>query len=91
MYLPNHVDYLGLLAGSLTTIAFLPQIVKTYRSKSADDVSYSMFILFSLGVTLWSIYGWEIHATPVIISNLITLVLAISVLIMKKIYVNNQN
>ena len=86
----SSIDSLGLIAGSLTTIAFLPQIIKTYKSKSANDVSYSMFILFSLGVALWSVYGWEIHAIPVIISNLITLVLAISVLIMKTLYINKE-
>ena len=90
MDLPTPVDSLGLLAGSLTTIAFLPQIVKTYQSRSADDVSYSMFIMFSIGVALWGLYGWEIHATPVIVANLITFVLAISVLIMKTLFAKEK-
>ncbi len=86
MQLFNSIDSLGLFAGSLTTIAFFPQIIKTYKSKSAEDVSYAMFILFSFGVLLWSIYGWEIHSIPVIISNVITLLLAISVMVMKLIF-----
>ncbi|WP_320674543.1 SemiSWEET transporter [Prochlorococcus sp. MIT 1341] len=90
MDLPSPVDSLGLVAGCLTTIAFLPQILKTYRSRSAEDVSYSMFILFSLGVALWGVYGWEIHANPVIISNLITFVLALSVLLMKVIFAKRE-
>ncbi len=86
MNFPSSEDSLGLFAGALTTIAFLPQIFKTYRSKSADDVSFSTFILFGIGVAIWGIYGWEIHAIPVIISNLITFILASLIILMKVIF-----
>lgn len=76
-------EVLGLLAGALTTIAFVPQLIKTWKSKSADDVSLGMFLLFIVGVSLWCIYGWEIHATPVIIANILTFLLASSILFLK--------
>lgn len=76
-------NLLGLLAGSLTTAAFIPQVVKTWQSKSAEDISYAMFALFSLGVFLWLLYGVAIGAMPIILTNAVTLVLALSIIIMK--------
>ncbi len=82
----NTVDITGLIAGVLTTVAFVPQLIKTWNSKSANDVSYGMFLLFSLGVVLWGVYGWEIHAFPVLIANIITFILAVSILTLKLIF-----
>ncbi len=76
-------DLIGSVAGTLTTIAFLPQVLKTYRSRSAKDISLVMFLLFSLGVFLWLLYGLSIESMPIIISNFITLVLSLSILVMK--------
>ncbi len=53
----NSNDTLGLIAGGLTTISFLPQVIKTWRSRSAKDLSFRMFGIFSVGVLLWLIYG----------------------------------
>ena len=86
MDLLHSTDTLGLLAGALTTVSFLPQLVKTWRSQSAEDVSIGMFVLFGAGVVLWGIYGWEIHALPVILTNLITFILATAILMLKLIY-----
>ena len=77
------VDWLGSLAGTLTTIAFIPQVVKTWRTGSAEDISLVMFLLFSSGVLLWLIYGIALNAVPIIVSNGITLVLASLVLFLK--------
>ena len=74
---------LGYLAAILTTLAFLPQLIRTWRTKSADDVSFIMLVLFILGVTLWAIYGWETHALPVLLANIITLILNLFILILK--------
>ena len=82
----NLIDLLGFVAGIFTTIAFIPQVLKTWNSKSAEDVSLSMFIFFMLGVSLWCIYGWEIHSTPVIIANIITFLLALSIVVLKVIF-----
>lgn len=79
----NHIDLIGSIAGLLTTIAFVPQVVKTWRSGSAEDISLFMFILFSSGVLLWLVYGLAIDSRPVIIANGITLVLALSILALK--------
>ncbi len=74
---------LGLVAGSLTTLAFVPQVVKIWRTRSADDISTIMFLLFSTGVLLWLLYGIALNALPVIVANGITLVLAVLVLVLK--------
>jgi MtN3 and saliva related transmembrane protein len=77
------INILGTSAGSLTTIAFVPQVIKTWKSKSGGDISYGMFLLFSLGVVLWLCYGVAISAPPVIISNAVTLCLAVLILVLK--------
>lgn len=77
------IQILGLAAGSLTTAAFLPQVVKTWRSRSAKDLSLGMFSLFCLGVLLWLIYGLMVQDIPVIAANLVTLMLASTLLFFK--------
>jgi MtN3 and saliva related transmembrane protein len=79
----NTVQLLGLAAGSLTTAAFLPQVLKTWKTRSAKDLSLGMFSLFCLGVALWLIYGWIVQDVPVIAANLITLLLASTLLYFK--------
>jgi MtN3 and saliva related transmembrane protein len=77
------VNLLGLVAGALTTSAFIPQLSKTWKSKCADDVSVSMLSIFCTGVLLWLLYGFWIHALPIILTNLATLVLASLILVLK--------
>jgi len=79
----DFVTVLGLIAGSLTTIDFLPQLFKIWRSKSAKDISSEWLVIFSLGILLWLIYGLLIHSLPVILSNGITLVLTLIILFFK--------
>ena len=79
----NEIQILGLAAGSCTTIAFLPQVIKTWKSGSAKDLSLGMFSFFCFGVLLWLIYGIIIRDVPVILANLFTLVLASSLLYFK--------
>ena len=67
---------LGLLAGTLTTIAFLPQVIRIWRSKSAKDLSMTMLVTFTTGVLCWLVYGVMIDSLPVIIANAVTFVLA---------------
>lgn len=76
-------DLIGLLAGALTTIAFVPQLLKIYASKSGKDVSARMFVIFSAGVALWLVYGIMIRSLPVIIANIITLALALAIMALK--------
>lgn len=76
-------EVIGLLAGFLTTIPFIPQVIKTWRSRSAKDLSLGMFLLFWSGILLWLIYGVIIENTPIIIANGFTLALASIILIFK--------
>jgi MtN3 and saliva related transmembrane protein len=80
---PALIDTIGLFAGALTTVAFVPQFWKTWRSRSARDISLGMFVLFTLGVALWLVYGLLAGALPVIAANTVTLVLALAILVMK--------
>ncbi len=80
------VTAVGLLAGTLTTVSFVPQVIKTWTSKSTQDISLGMFLSFCLGVLLWIIYGISVRDLPVIATNLATLILASTILVMKLIY-----
>lgn len=77
------IDALGWIAGILTTIAFFPQVLKTWMTKSAKDVSLVMMITFCIGVFLWLLYGIAIQAMPVIACNAVTMVLALLIVILK--------
>ena len=74
---------LGFLAGFLTTVSFLPQVVKTWKSRSASDLSLGMFSVFSVGVICWLVYGLLLQEMPMIFWNAVTLVLVLILLIMK--------
>jgi len=77
------VELLGFVAAFCTTAAFVPQLVRVLRLRSARDVSLPTFVMFSVGVFLWLLYGFYIGSKPVIASNGVTLVLSVSILIMK--------
>jgi MtN3 and saliva related transmembrane protein len=79
----NTIQLLGLAAGSLTTAAFLPQVIKTWKTRSAKDLSLGMFSLFCLGVALWLAYGLIVRDIPVIAANMLTLMLASTLLFFK--------
>ena len=74
---------LGFAAGLLTTLAFVPQVVKIWKAKSARDVSLHAFAAFTLGVALWLAYGIVRQEPPIIVWNAVTLALAGSILAMK--------
>ena len=75
--------YIGFFAAFCTTIAFLPQALKVYKTKSTKDISLSMFIIFTVGVLSWLLYGINILDLPIILANSITLILSIFILIYK--------
>jgi MtN3 and saliva related transmembrane protein len=77
------IQWLGILAGVLTTVSFLPQVMKTWKSRSAKDLSLGMFLIFSLGIALWLVYGILINDLPVILANMVTLVLSLTLLFFK--------
>ncbi len=80
------ITIIGLAAGFCTTIAFFPQALKTWKSKSAKDLSLGMYSIMCTGVTLWLIYGILISDFPIIIANAATLTLALSILYFKLTY-----
>jgi MtN3 and saliva related transmembrane protein len=77
------VNTIGLIAAFATTTAFVPQLARVWRLKSARDISLYTFLLFSFGLAMWLIYGVLIHSVPVILSNSVTLALALAILVLK--------
>ena len=81
-----NIEFFGYFAAILTTIAFLPQLIKTLKTKKADDVSLVTLIMFLCGVLSWIIYGYSISSSPILIANIITFILNFSILISKIYY-----
>ena len=77
------VDWLGTVAGLCTTIAFLPQVLKVWRTRSAHDISLGMYAILAIGIVFWLTYGWILGIWPVIIANAVTLVLVAVLIVMK--------
>lgn len=77
------LDLLGLVAGSLTTFAFVPQVVRTWRTRSTHDLSMGWIATFLGGVIAWLAYGIVLGAWPIIAANVVTLGLVLSLLVMK--------
>lgn len=76
-------DLIGYVAAALTTIAFLPQAIKAFRTRSTKDISLTMWLLLCAGVACWLVYGILLRAGPIIAANSVTLVLVSSVLWLK--------
>jgi MtN3 and saliva related transmembrane protein len=76
-------DGLGYVAAICTTVAFVPQVVRVWRRRSADDISLAMYLLFMAGVVLWALYGVRVRALPVILANAVTFVLTLGVVAAK--------
>jgi MtN3 and saliva related transmembrane protein len=64
---------IGMVAATLTTASFLPQVIKAHRSKHTRDLSLVMFLLLSAGIVLWIVYGVLLREAPIIIANSVTL------------------
>ncbi len=79
----NWVTVMGLAAGMCTTAAFLPQVIKIFRTKKTEDISLLMYIVLTVGIALWIMYGWLNEDIPLVLANGITFILASSILAMK--------
>jgi MtN3 and saliva related transmembrane protein len=77
------IDLVGYCAATLTTSAFVPQAIHTFRTKDVRGISLGMYSAFTAGVALWLVYGVLLSAWPIVVANAITLSLAISILVMK--------
>lgn len=84
------INTIGLIAGLLTTIAFVPQVLKIYRTKSGRDISARMFTMFSIGIALWLYYGVLLQSLPIILANAVTLILTLAILALKVRYSGRQ-
>ena len=79
----DFVTLIGFFAATLTTVAFVPQVVRAWRSRSTRDISLPMFLVLALGIVLWLIYGAILGDLPLIFANLVTLVLVLMILVCK--------
>jgi len=69
----TYVDFIGFIAGFCTTISFFPQVIKTYKTKSTEDISAGMFLILAFGLSLWIVYGVIINSLPIIIADVVGL------------------
>ncbi len=76
-------NVIGYIAAAFTTIAYIPQAVKVYKTRRTNDISLGMFTLVTAGVLLWFIYGIMISSVPVMAANFVTFLLSLYILIMK--------
>jgi MtN3 and saliva related transmembrane protein len=74
------IDLVGYIAATLTTAAFVPQVVRVWQSKSTTDLSVQTLLSFIAGVSMWLIYGLLVTSAPIIIANAVTLVLNLIIL-----------
>jgi MtN3 and saliva related transmembrane protein len=79
----DNFEIIGLLAAVLTTSAFVPQVYKTWKAKSAESLSLTMFLVFFVGVILWLIYGIHIKSLAMIFANTVTGILALLLIFFK--------
>jgi len=79
----SDIDMIEYAAACMTTVSFLPQLIRVVKLRSARDISLGMFLIFTAGTVFWLIYGILVHSLPVSIANGLTLVLSASILFLK--------
>ena len=80
------VTLIGVAAAICTTVSFLPQAIKVIKTKRTKDLSLAMYLIFTIGVLLWLVYGIVLSDIPLIIANTITMIFSLIILVMKLIY-----
>jgi MtN3 and saliva related transmembrane protein len=83
---PHTIELIGYAAAVLTTASFVPQVWKTWRSKSAGDLSVVMLAMFTTGVFLWLVYGLAHASVPITLANGVTFALAVFLLVLRLIF-----
>ncbi len=78
-----HIDIIGYFAAVLTTFSFLVQAIQSWRTRDLSGISVGMYSMFTLGVALWLIYGIVIESWPLMVTNALTFLFALSILLMK--------
>ena len=79
----NYITVLGLIAAFCTTVSYLPQAIKTIKTKQTKDLSLGMYLILTIGVLLWLVYGFLVKDIPIIFANAITLLFTGIILILK--------
>ena len=79
----NQIFLVGILAATLTTLSFLPQVIKTFKTRHTKDLSLGMLVIFALGLVLWTVYGVMLKELPIILANTVTLMLVSYILAIK--------
>jgi MtN3 and saliva related transmembrane protein len=77
------MEWLGYIAATLTTLAFVPQAVQTIRTRDTRGISLGMYVVFTVGIVFWFCYGLVLQSWPIIVSNAVTFVLAVTILGLK--------
>ena len=78
-----NLEWAGYVAAALTTAAFVPQAIKTIRSKDTRGISLGMYVVFTIGIAFWLVYGIALHSWPMILSNIVTFGLSATILALK--------
>ncbi len=79
----EYTEIIGIFAGSFTTVAYLPQLIKVVQTRSTDDISVWMYLILCSGLAMWVVYGFMIWSVSLIAANMVTLCLAFAILRVK--------
>lgn len=79
----NGLEWTGYVAATLTTLAFVPQAIKTIRSRDTQSISLGMYVVFTIGIGFWLLYGIALDSLPMIVSNVVTFALSTTILVLK--------
>jgi MtN3 and saliva related transmembrane protein len=85
------VDILGYSAGAITSLTFLPQVIKTWKEKSAKDISLLMFVIAAVNEVMWIVYGALLNNWVIILTNSIVLAMSLTMIFFKLRYNNGRN
>lgn len=77
------MEWAGYLAAAMTTLAFVPQAVKTIRTRDTRSISLGMYIVFTAGIAMWLVYGIALNSVPMILANIVTFLLSATILGLK--------
>lgn len=83
-------EWIGFIAAACTTFAFVPQVIRVWRTHSVEDISLAMYLILVTGIAMWIAYGVRVHSMPVLVANSVTLVLAGAVLAGKLRFMNDD-
>ncbi|HEY1141615.1 MAG TPA: SemiSWEET transporter [Lysobacter sp.] len=76
-------EWVGFVAAALTTFSFIPQAIRTIRTKETHGISLGMYVMFTVGIAFWLVYGLVLMSWPMILSNVVTLMLSGTILALK--------